>query len=158
SGKHGFIANSSLFTTGADNVDFNKLTSDQQAAIAGGADIYHGRGGSDTVTLPDKANYNESVGNGQTLGWTDTSASTFYTGSQAGDTYTVNGSDGSYFIVEGAGTEFITIDGDGSSTVTGGTGTDTINISGGGNNTVTGGGGKYNINLAGSAGSDNITI
>ena len=100
-----------LFTTGADYVDFNinapsGLTPAQQAAIAGGADIYHGLGGDDVVTLPSEANYNESVGSGKTLGWTDTAASTFTTGSQLGDTYTVNGSDGSYFIQEGAGTEF----------------------------------------------------
>jgi hypothetical protein len=77
-----------LFTTGSDTVDFNSnLTPDQQAAIAAGADIYHGLGGSDVVTPP-------SIVIGQTLGWTDTAASTFYTGSQPGDVYQVIGSDG----------------------------------------------------------------
>ena len=62
-------------------MDFNNLDSTQQATIAGGADIFHGLGGNDVVTLPNKANYNESVGNGQTLGWTDSAASPFTTGS-----------------------------------------------------------------------------
>ena len=100
-----FVSGPPLFTTGADDVNFNTLTTDQKTAIAGGADIYHGLGGNDVVTLPNVANYNEDVGNGQTLGWTDTAASTFYTGSLAGDTYHVTGGDGDYFIVEGAGTE-----------------------------------------------------
>ena len=51
----------SLFTTGPDIVNFNILTAGQQAAIASGADIYHGLGGSDVVTFPNEANYNESV-------------------------------------------------------------------------------------------------
>jgi hypothetical protein len=75
-------------------VNFNSLTTAQQAAIAGGSDIYDGLGGSDVVTLPNEGNYNESVGNGITLGWTDTAASTFYTGSQPGDIYTIYGGDG----------------------------------------------------------------
>jgi hypothetical protein len=55
---------SGLFTAGADKIDFNfdKLTLDQQASIAAGADIYYGLGGSNTVTLPNESNYNESVG------------------------------------------------------------------------------------------------
>jgi autotransporter passenger strand-loop-strand repeat protein/autotransporter-associated beta strand protein len=142
--------NLNLFTTGADTVDFNNLTTAQRAAIAGGADIYHGLGGSDLVTLPNEANYNESVGNGQTLGWTDTAASTFYTGSQAGDTYTVNGGDGSYNIVEGAGTEFVTINGDGDSNITAGSGTDTISITGNGDTIITAGTGTAAVSIAGS--------
>jgi hypothetical protein len=137
-----------LFTTGADTVDFNNLTANQQAAIAVGANIYLGLGGSDVVTLPDEVNYNESVGNGHTLGWTDTPASTFYTGSQFGDTYTVNGDDGNYNIVEGAGTEFITINGDGDSTITAGSGTDNISFNGDGNNTIDAGTGTESIVLA----------
>jgi hypothetical protein len=138
-----------LFMTGADTVDFNNLTTAQQAAIAGGADIYHGLGGNDVVTLPNEANYSESVGNGHTLGWTDTAASTFYTGSQPGDTYTVNGGDGDYYIVEGAGTEFITINGDGSSIITAGSGTDNITISGDGDSTITAGSGNEVISISG---------
>jgi hypothetical protein len=125
-----------LFTTGADFIDFNNLTTAQQAAVAGGSNIYHGLGGNDVVTLPNQANYNESVGNGVTLGWTNTAASSFYTESQSGATYTVNGGDGSYHIVEGAGTEFITINGNGSNTITVGSGTDTISVTGNGNNTI----------------------
>jgi hypothetical protein len=149
-------AGGSLFTTGADTVDFNNLTSKQQAAIASGADIYHGRGGNDVVTLPNAANFNESVGNGRTLGWTNTAASTFYTGSLAGDTYHVIGGDGSYFIVEGAGTEFVTINGDGSSNITAGSGADTITINGNGNNTVTAGSGLDAITIDGNG--DNTII
>ncbi len=127
-----------LFTTGADTVDFNSLTAAQQSAIASGANIYNGLGGDDVVTLPVVANYDESVGGGMTLGWTNTSASTFTTGSREGDTYQVFGGDGDYFIDEGAGTEFITIDGDGSSTISPGSGDDTISIGGGGSLDVTG--------------------
>jgi hypothetical protein len=138
-----------LFTTGADTVDFNNLTSGQQAVIAGVADFYHGLGGSDVVTLPSEANYNENVGNGVTLGWTDTPASTFYTQSNVGDTYTVNGTDGSYYIVEGAGTEFITINGNGSSNITAGSGTDTITINGTGHSIITPGSGTLNATISG---------
>jgi hypothetical protein len=99
----GVFVPTALFTAGNDVVDFNHLKQAQADALAGGADIYHGLGGSDTVTLPDKAYYNVSAGNGVTLGWSDSDASTFYTGSQSGDTYTVNGGDGSYHIVEGDG-------------------------------------------------------
>ena len=125
-----------LFTPGNDLVKFNSLLPSQQDAIANGANFYYGLGGSDTVTLPSEANYQEVVGNGKKLGWTDTAASTFYTQSQPNDTYNVTGTDGNYFIVEGAGTEFITINGNGSSTITAGSGTDTISITGTGTNTV----------------------
>jgi VCBS repeat-containing protein len=121
-----------LFTTGSDSVDFNNLTADQQAAIVDGGNIYDGLGGSDVVVLPNQADYNESVGSAHTLGWTNTSASTFYTSSQVGDDYTVSGGDGNYDIVEGAGTEVVTISGGGSSTVQLGSGSDSLTISGGG--------------------------
>jgi hypothetical protein len=94
-----------LFTTGRDVVDFNNLNPDQKAAIAAGADIYHGLGGNDVVTLPSAAKFNQSVGDGKTLGWTDTAASRFYTGSQAGDSYTIYGSPGDHMIVGGLGQE-----------------------------------------------------
>jgi hypothetical protein len=133
-----------LFTTGADTVDFNNLTSDQQAAIAGGADLYHGHGGDDVVTLPSVANYNESLGSaGGTLVWNP--SQTFYTGSQAGDTYTVNGSDGSYNIALGAGSDTVTINGNGTSNITVGTGSDTITIEGTGTNTLTVGSGTVTL-------------
>jgi hypothetical protein len=125
-----------LFTTGADPVNFNNLQPAQQAAIAGGADIYHGFGGNDVVTLPNVANYKESVGNGATLGWN--SAQTFTTGSLVGQAYQVNGGDGSYNIALGAGTDSVRINGSGNSTVAAGTGVDTISIASGGSLKVTG--------------------
>jgi autotransporter passenger strand-loop-strand repeat protein len=140
---------STLFTSGADVVDFNSLSATQQLTIASGGYIYNGLGGSDIVTLPDQASYNESVGNGQTLGWTNTAASTFHTESLPGDTYQVTGGDGSYFIVEGAGTEFITINGDGNSNITAGSGSDTITVDGNGNNTITAGSGTDTITING---------
>jgi hypothetical protein len=104
-----------LFTSGADQVNFNNLTSLQQAAITDGADIYDGLGGDDVVTLPNVANYNESVGGGHTLGWDP--SQTFSTGSQAGDIYTVNGGDGSYALAAGSGQDTFTISGTGQSTL-----------------------------------------
>ena len=44
-----------LFTAGKDTVNFNNLTSDQQAAISNDADLYNGLAGDDTVTLPDRS-------------------------------------------------------------------------------------------------------
>jgi hypothetical protein len=144
-----------LFTTGADTVNFNNLTTSQQAAIAAGANLYNGLGGSDVVTLPNVANYNESVGNGATLGWNP--AQTFTTGSLAGDTYTVNGGDGSYNIALGAGGDSVNITGDGNSTITAGSGAETINDSGAGNNTINGGAGNYTITLGDGANTVNLT-
>ena len=138
-----------LFTTAADTVDFNNLTSEQQEAIALGASIYDGLGGNDVVTLPNVANYDESVGDGQTLGWTNTSTSTFYSGSLVGDFYTINGGDGDYYIVEGAGTEQISINGDGSSDTTAGSGSDAITIAGNGNNTISAGTGSAHVSITG---------
>jgi hypothetical protein len=63
-----------LFTTGSDTVNFNQfpaLEAEYPGLVIAG-DPYHGLGGSDTVTLPDEANYNAPLGNGSTLGWTDT--------------------------------------------------------------------------------------
>jgi hypothetical protein len=108
-----------LFTTGADNVDFNNLTAVQQAAIAGGADIYHGLGGNDVVTLPNKANYNESVGNGKTLNWV--AGSTFHTGDTSGQSYTITGGDGIDTIQLGAGNDIV-FGSPGNDTIIGGAG------------------------------------
>lgn len=91
-----------LFTSGADTVNFNNLTALQKHAIAIGADIYDGLGGNDVVTLPQVANYNENVGSGRTLGWNNNAAQPFSTDSRAGDTYTVSGGDGDYYINAGA--------------------------------------------------------
>ena len=59
-----------LFTSGADTVDFNNLDAAQQAAIAGGANLYSALEGNDEVTLPDTTNANQSVDTGKTFsGW-----------------------------------------------------------------------------------------
>jgi hypothetical protein len=165
-GTHSFTTVVPLFTAGANTVNFNNLNTGQKSAIANKADVYHGLGGSDVVTLPDVSNYNEIIGNGQTLDWTNTAASTFYTGSLAGNTYHVIGLDGSYFIDEGAGTEFVTINGNGNSNISAGSGSDTITIYGNGDNTISAGGGKDTITIIGvgnntitaGSGPDTITI
>jgi Ca2+-binding RTX toxin-like protein len=127
-----------LFTTGADTVDFNALTPEQQAAIAAGAETNDGLGGSDVVTLPSSSAY------------------TFTTSSRVGDIYTVNGGDGSYNIALGAGSDTVNINGNGNSTITAGSGSDTITITGNGNNTVDTGSGAETITLSGT-GSDTVT-
>jgi hypothetical protein len=121
-----------LFTDGADVVNFNSLTSDQQAAIAAGAETTNGYGGDDIVTLPSSGD------------------ATFTTGSKSGDTYTVNGGGGNYTIVEGGGTETITINGNGNSTITAGSGNDTISIAGNGANNITIGYGTDKVSISGS--------
>jgi probable HAF family extracellular repeat protein len=151
-----------LFTSGADLIDFNNLTSTQQLAISGGDDLYNGLGGNDVVTLPNTSNYNVSVGGGKTLGWANSASQPFSTDSRPGDVYTVSGGNGSYFINAGAGTDEITISGGGASHVSAGTGTLVISITGAGSNTVEGnvtgavsisGGGTLNLSgsLNGSA-------
>jgi hypothetical protein len=130
----------SLFSTGADTVDFNNLRPIQQQAIAAGADTTHGLGGNDDVTLPNTGN------------------ATFYTGSTTSDTdYQVMGGSGNYTIFEGAGTETILINGDGSSNITAGGGSDTITINGNGNNNITAGSGGDTITTNGN-GNNAVTI
>jgi putative Ig domain-containing protein/glycoside hydrolase-like protein/cadherin domain-containing protein/HYR domain-containing protein len=134
------VAPSALFTTGAQTVDFNNLTPSQKIAVSDGADLYDGQGGSDTVTLPTTNNYNEVIDStGDTLNWG--LASTFRTGSLAGEHYTVIGYDGNYKVALGAGEDTVNINGNGNSTITGGngSGTDTITIVGTGNNIVNAG-------------------
>jgi Lipase (class 3) len=121
-----------LFTTGADTVNFNALTSDQQQAIANGADTTHGLGGNDLVTLPNSG------------------TATFFTGSTTADSnYRVVGGSGTYSIFEGAGTEFVTINGNGSSNITAGSGADTITINGNGTNNVIAGSGNETVSISG---------
>ncbi|MGY8665927.1 HYR domain-containing protein [Bradyrhizobium sp. UFLA05-109] len=122
----GFIAtplSASLFTTGAETVNFNSLSTDQQAAISSGADLYNGLGDNDVVTLPDLANYNENVGNGKTLGWS--ASRSFHTDSKQGDHYIVHGGDGNDIIIGGDGTDIFD-GGSGSDTMTGGNGFDVV--------------------------------
>ena len=166
-----------LFTPNAEVVNFNGFTPTQGIQVAfpsdmyvwsaslgrwtgPTADIYHGLGGNDVVTLPGEASYNESI-YGVPLGWTDTAASTFYTGSQIGDTYSVKGTDGDYYIVEGAGTEIISVNDKGyshvgSSNITAGTGADTITIISNGDNIITAGSGVDTITITGN-GQNTIT-
>ena len=130
-----------LFTTSADTVNFNALTAFQKGEVVSGADHYHGLGGSDVVTLPNVANYNASVGGSATLGWANSSAQPFVTGSEVGDKYTVTGNDGNYFIAAGAGADTIKTTGNGSSTVIAGGGTANVEFDGTGANTIHGGSG-----------------
>jgi Ca2+-binding RTX toxin-like protein len=113
----------SLFTTGADVVNFNALTTDQQQAIANGAETTDGLGGNDVVTLPNVANYNESVGNGKTLSWDPSHP--FATDSLAGQNYVsqVVGGDGNDIIQLGAGND-IAFGSPGNDTILGGSGQD----------------------------------
>lgn len=157
------ITKISLFTPGV-TTDFNNLSPEQVLAAAAliqandpSNNIYNGLGGNQTVILPNEQNYNEYLtgfAGGQApifnLGWTDSSASTFYTNSQQSDTYNVTGGNGSYYIVEGAGTETIKINGNGSSNITAGSGTDTISITGNGDNAIKAGTGTASITIDGS--------
>ena len=117
-----------LFTNGSDTVNFNALTPDQAAEVAAGADLYHGLGGSDTVTLPDIANYNESVGNGKTLGWV--AGTTFIAGDTAAPTYTITGGNGPDIIQLGAGIDTV-YGSPGNDVIMGGTGQDTFDYQNG---------------------------
>ncbi|MCP1774742.1 HYR domain-containing protein [Bradyrhizobium japonicum] len=130
----GFIAtplSASLFTTGAETVNFNSLSTDQEAAISSGADLYNGLGGGDNITLPTANPGDTSIlipGTSKSFDLTHP----FILGDKAGDTTAVTGGNGSYNIALGAGTANVTIKGLGTSTLTAGTGTDNLSISGGG--------------------------
>jgi hypothetical protein len=135
-----------LFTSGADTVNFNSLTTDQQAAITAGAETTNGLGGSDTVTL-------------------NSTYSTFSTGSNVGDTTSVTAGSGNYNITLGAGSDTVNINGNGNNTIIAGTGSANVSITGSGSNAFEGnlngsasifGGGTFKItgNLTG-AGSVN---
>ena len=109
-----FSLGDSLFTTHSDQVDFNNLTSAQKLDIQEGSQIWLGEGGSDRVVLPSLANYNESVGGGKFLGWTNTSLAIRHRlrswrrlpGRRHG---------WHYYIVGGSGSDTVTISGKGSS-------------------------------------------
>jgi hypothetical protein len=88
-----------LFTTGTDVVNFNNLLSDQQAAIASGADLYDGLGGNDAVTLPNLA----------ATGVTWNSTKTFFADDTDGQSYTITGGDGTYKIALGTGNDLVNI-------------------------------------------------
>jgi hypothetical protein len=109
-------ADGTFFTPNKDIIDFNNLQPDKMAALALDPNLgtpqsieYFGLGGNDIVTLPSAANFNKSIGGGKSLGWTATPASTFSTNSVSGQNYTINGSDGNYFINMGAGTDTLNL-------------------------------------------------
>ncbi len=141
-----------LFTSAGDTVDFNNLTDEQKASIAAGNDVYVAKGGSDTVTLPNPANYNQVVGkdkdnNDITLDWDD--RSTFDTQSRAGDTSTIRAGNGRHVIQTGAGTDIVLIDGAGDNKIMTGNGHALITIvSTAGNNTIEAGDGELDVSIA----------
>ena len=155
------VRNTTLFTAGAETVDFNNLTADQKTAIADGSNLYNGLGGADTVILPSPENYNQVVGSANgadiKLGWTSTSASTFHTGSLVGDQYSVQAGEGDHFIVTGVGDDTVDIFGSGNNKIVVGGGNATILIdvaTTNGNNTIVGGAGNETITLRSSATTD----
>ena len=144
SGQFSFSPSSALFTSGADAVKFDSLTTDQQAAVNGGADLYNALGGGDTITLPNAGPTDTSVplaGTTKTFDLTKT----FVLGDKVGDTTTVTGGNGSYNLALGAGSDTVTVNGNGNSNITAGTGSDTINIQGTGTNKLTIGAGTVTL-------------
>ena len=138
--SYSFSFATALFTTGADGVNFNSLTSDQISAVNGGADLYNSLAGNDDVTLPNIAHYQLT----STVAW---GPSQTFTAGDGNDLIT--GGDGSYNIALGAGSDTVTINGNGSSKITAGTGSDTITITGNGNNIVRAGTGDDTITING---------
>src|SRR5262249_6975186 len=106
-----------LFTTGTDIVNFNSLQPAQITAIQNNADIYHGLGGNDVVTLPNVANYQLTSG----VTWDPTR--TFVENDTAGQHLTITGGDGDDHISLGSGTHLI-IGSPGDDVITGGAGHD----------------------------------
>lgn len=118
----------SLFTSKVDTVDFNALTLQQMQAIADGQLFYDGKGGSDSVTLPNRSNYNANIstsGSIKTLGWTE--GREFFTNDRAGDLYVIQGGDGSDRVQLGAGKSII-YGSPGSDTIKGGAGQTTFDF------------------------------
>lgn len=126
-----------LFTSGADTVNFNSLTTTQQSAVTAGADLYNALGGGDTITLPNANPGDLSVpiaGTNKTFDFTET----FAVGDNIGDTTSVSGNGGSYNIALGAGTDTVQIAGDGNNIIDAGSGFDTVAFNGSGSNTIVG--------------------
>jgi hypothetical protein len=98
------------------------LTANQQAAIAGGADIYHGLGGSDVVTLPDVGNYQLT----SNVTWDPTK--TFVETDTAGQHVTITSGNGFENIKVGDGNDTINIGASGGN-VTIGSGSNTVTSS-----------------------------
>jgi autotransporter passenger strand-loop-strand repeat protein len=125
-----------LFTSGADNVDFNSLTPAQLDAVNAGAELYNSLDGDDTVVLPDPANYQLTP----TVAWDPTQTFTMGDGNDM-----LTGGDGNYIVSLGSGNDTVTL-GNGNDMVTVGGGTDTITV-GSGTDTIVGGAGLDSITL-----------
>jgi autotransporter passenger strand-loop-strand repeat protein/VCBS repeat-containing protein len=144
----------SLFTTGADEVNFNNLSPTQVAAInSAPAQLYNAMGGSDTITLPNELNGAYTLSPTVSATWDPTQ--TFVVGAltdttSTNDTITGGTGNPAYNIdVVGPATASITINGNGNSTITAGSGADTISITGTGTNSVTTGSGSETLSIAG---------
>ncbi|MGV7219595.1 Ig-like domain-containing protein [Bradyrhizobium sp. UFLA05-112] len=143
----GAIDQNTLFTTGAETVNFNSLTDNQAAAIDDGADLYNALGGGDTITLPNADPGDTSIA----ISLTDKTFDLHHTfaigDSPTGVTTNVYGSSGSYNLALGAGAQTVTINGAGTTKVAAGSGVDSFSISGGGTLEVNGnlGGGSATI-------------
>jgi len=158
---------SSLFTTGADTVNFGNLQPAQVAAINSdnGASMYNALGGNDNVTLPTEQSDGTYVlsptvtatwdpGNTFIIGATSDSSSNTDTVTGSGDyqiqivgsatvnvTLTdVNNTSGHISsIAAGSGSDTIAITGNGDNNITIGYGTDNVTINGTGANTISAG-------------------
>lgn len=132
-----------LFTSGADNVNFNSLTTTQALLISNGAEIYNSMDGNDVVVLPNVAAYQLT----SNVRWNPSSTFSMGNGNDI-----LSGGDGNYNISVGNGNDQVTITGSGSSTISAGSGVDTFNL-GDGTYGVDGGG-IYTLNIGSTSGSD----
>jgi hypothetical protein len=156
-----------LFTTGADKVYFNNLTSDQVIAIsAAPTQLYDALGGNDTVILPTEVNgvYQLTAQDGSAVNVTWDQP--FIVGAAITDTSanidTVTGSGDYQIQIVGFATVSVTLTNQnsdnqsGGNNITVGSGADTINITGNGNNQITAESGNDFINISGN-GNNTIT-
>ena len=136
------------FTSSFETVNFNKLTSFQQSAVEGGADLYNALGGGDNITLPD-ANPGDTTivipGTNRTFDLTRN----LFLGDHAGETTMVSGGSGSYNVALGAGHDIVDIEGDGNSHVVGGEGLGSVTFKGNGNDSIDVGTGEISATLLG---------
>ncbi|WP_162299298.1 hypothetical protein [Microvirga ossetica] len=96
----------SLFTEGKDDKNFNSLSSSDIAAIIAGSNVYDALGDDDKVTLPNRDKYDQSLGNGTTLGWRE--ANLFAAGN---GNDTITGGDGNDRIDGGTGHDTLVLNG-----------------------------------------------
>jgi Ca2+-binding RTX toxin-like protein len=113
----------SLFTIGADSVNFNSLTDAQKAALAaGGVDRYNALDGDDIVDLPNVSTFVPG-GYSETNTFSAGPGNDIITGGDRDDK--IDGGPGNDIILGGAGNNTIT-GGDGDDDIGGGDGNDTI--------------------------------